>query len=231
MASNTNGLNKITDKILAEAQAGAERIVEDAKADCERIRAEYAAKAEEIRRQNRAEADEKAADLLARARSNAAMEARNLVGQKRSELIERAFSDAFSEIENRSEKEYTELVIGLLCAAVRELSETEERNLALYGEEDESAAFPYEVVLNRKDHDSIGAVVISGAKKQLTGQLSETRLEKIVLADDIAEIGGGLLLRYGDVESNCSLEMIFAQLRRELETDVSRTLFDTSDNH
>lgn len=230
MASNTNGLNKITEKILAEAQASAEKIIAEAKADCERIRAEYAARAAEIRRANEQEAAQKAADLIARAKSSVAMERRNRIGKTRSELIERAFEDAFREIETGSEKTYTDLVVGLLAAAIRELSETEERNLALYGEEDESAALPYEVVLNRKDREAIGKAVVEGARKKLKGTVSEARLNKIALAGDTAQINGGVLLRYGDVESNCSLEMIFSQLRRELETDVSRTLFAAGEN-
>ena len=225
MASNTNGLNKITDKILAEAKANAERITASAKADCDRIRADYAARAEEIRRANEREAEQKAADLIARAKSSAAMEGRDLVGQKRSELIEQAFQRAFGEVEARSQKEYTDLVVGLLAAALCELSETEEKNLALYGEEDGSAALPYEVVLNRKDRSAIGSAVVEQTRKRLKGKLTEARLQKLVLAQDTAEINGGVILRYGDVESNCSLEMIFSQLRRELETDVSRTLF------
>ena len=42
---------------------------------------------------------------------------------------------------------------------------------------------------------------------------------------DAAAIDGGLILRYGDIESNCSLELLFAGLRRELEGEVSHALF------
>ena len=43
------GLNKITDRILADAQAEADRILAEAEADCSRRRAEYEAEAERIR--------------------------------------------------------------------------------------------------------------------------------------------------------------------------------------
>ena len=225
MASTTNGLNKITDKILSAARESAEKILAEAQEECDRIAAEYDARAEEIRKANERDAGQKAADTVARAKSSAAMQGRNLIGEKKSELIESVFKNAFDQIGKRSEKEYTELVVGLLAAALSELAQTEEKNLALYGEEDESAAEIYEVVLNAKDRNAIGTAVVNGARKKLKGELSEDRLKKIRLADATANIAGGVILRYGDVESNCSLEMLFAQLRRELETDVSRALF------
>ena len=36
----TNGLNKITDRILAQAKEEADRILAEAEADCEKIRAD-----------------------------------------------------------------------------------------------------------------------------------------------------------------------------------------------
>ena len=43
-----NGLNKITGKILSEAQAKADKILADAQAECDRINAEYAERADKI---------------------------------------------------------------------------------------------------------------------------------------------------------------------------------------
>lgn len=227
MAVKTNGLNKITKKILSEANDSAEKILAEAKEDCNRIAADFDARAEEIRRAGKRDAEQKAADVLARAKSMAAMQARNVIGQRKSDLIENVFQNAFDAIEKRSEKEYTALVVGLLASALLELAQTEEKNFALYGEADESVGERYEVLLNEKDREAIGDAVVTGVKKKLKGVLSEERIKKIVLSEATAGIDGGVILKYGDVESNCSFEMIFSQLRRELETDVSRALFAT----
>ena len=42
---------------------------------------------------------------------------------------------------------------------------------------------------------------------------------------DTAEIDGGLILRCGPVETNCSLSMLLSENRRETEAKVSRILF------
>ena len=221
----TNGLNRITEKILASARESADGILAAAKEDCDRILAGYDEKAEKIRLAGKKEIEQKTADLLARARSSAAMAGRNLVGEARSELIEAVFRKAFEEIENRPREAYAGLVIGLLSAAVEEVFATEEKNLALYGAEEEAALEQCEILLNPEDRKTIGKTVLEGVLKKLSGKVKAEDLGKIVLAEDTAPIKGGAILRYGDVESNCSLEMIFSLLRRDLETDVSRVLF------
>ena len=221
----TNGLNKITEKILAAAKDQANGILADAQTDCARILADYDERAEQIRLANAHETERKTADLIARATSSAAMAGRNLVGEARSNLIETVFQSAFEEIENKPQTDYAELVIGLLCAAAEELFATEEKNLALYGAEEEEVADTCEILLNADDKERIGKMVLDGVCKKLKGKISDENLKKITLAEDTVRIKGGAVLRYGEVESNCSLEMLFSMLRRELETDVSRILF------
>ena len=47
----TNGIDRITDKILADAQAKADRILADAQAECDSIKADYDNRAQAIRDQ------------------------------------------------------------------------------------------------------------------------------------------------------------------------------------
>lgn len=221
----TNGLNRITDKIITAAKDQANEILASAQAECDRIRAGYEEKVAAIRKSGEREIEQKTRDLLVRAKSSAAMAGRNVVGEKRSELIESVFQSAFDKIENLPDEEYAKLVIGLLSAAVEELFTTEEKNLALYGAEEEAVAEKCEVLLNDKDRKKIGKTVVDGICKTLSGKIGKENLNKIVLAGDTVNIRGGAILRYGEVESNCSFEMLFSLLRRDLETDVSRTLF------
>lgn len=221
----TNGLNRITDKIITAAKDQANEILASAQAECDRIRAGYEEKVAAIRKSGEREIEQKTRDLLVRAKSSAAMAGRNVVGEKRSELIESVFQSAFEKIENLPDEEYAKLVVGLLSAAVEELFTTEEKNLALYGAEEEAVAEKCEVLLNDKDRKKIGKTVVDGICKTLSGKIGKENLNKIVLAGDIVPIKGGAVLRYGEVESNCSFEMLFSLLRRDLETDVSRTLF------
>ena len=56
-------------------------------------------------------------------------------------------------------------------------------------------------------------------------RLSPATLAKLRLAPDTAPIDGGIILRCGPVEANCSLSMLMAANRRETEARVSRILF------
>ena len=221
----TNGLNKITERILAQAQQEADRILAEAEADCRKIRADYAAQAEEIRQNLSNEAERKSEDAIARAKSASAMQKRNIIGQKRSDLIDGVFSDAFAWVKNLSSEKYTDLLVGLFSAAMLEAVGTEQKNRALFGDEDFEPVAAYEIVLNKDDRESCGKAVLEGLRRKLNGKISAETLTKLQLSSKTANIAGGGILRMGDIESNCSLEMIFSQLRRELEAEVSRALF------
>ena len=59
-------------------------------------------------------------------------------------------------------------------------------------------------------------------------KLVEYQIEKTGKTQIVGK--GGAVVCYGPVECNCSLEMIFAQLRRELEGEVCEALFDFRGN-
>ena len=222
-----NGLDRITEKILAEARQEADRIISDAEAECARISAEYAARAEAIRESLTAEAERKGTDLIARAKSAAATKKRNTMLQTRAQLIDDVFDGTLASLRNLTGEKYTEVLAGLLCSAVLEQVEAEKISSTLYGEEEAMAPERYEVLLNARDRERVGKALIDAARKQLSGKLSAEVLKKLMLSEKTVSIDGGLILRCGDIESNCSFALLFAQLREELEGEVSRALFDT----
>lgn len=221
-----NGLNKITDKILSEAQAKADKILADAAAECDRINAEYAERAEKIRSDISSEAEKGGMEYVARIRATAATSKRNLLLQTKSDLIDGVFAAVLEQTRNLELEKYNEILVGLLSAAFLEQMEAEDISQKLYGEEEALSPERYEVVLNQRDRDRCGKAVIEGVQKHLAGKVSAEKLARLVLASGTANIDGGLVLRCGNVESNCSLSILFAQLREGLETDVARALFE-----
>ena len=221
-----NGLNKITDKILSEAQAKADKILADAEAECDRINAEYAERAEKIRSEISGEAEKGGMEYVARIRSTAATNKRNLLLQTQSDLIDGVFAGVLEQTRNLELQKYNEILVGLLSAALLEQLESEETSRNLYGEEEALAPEFYEVMLSQRDRDRSGKAVIEGVQKHLAGKVSAEKLARLKLSAQTANIDGGLVLRCGSVESNCSLSILFAQLRESLESEVARTLFD-----
>lgn len=222
---SVNGLNKITDRILSDANTRAEGILADAKKDCERVALETERKIAEIRAKNAKETAEKTADLAARAKASATTQKRNLILRRQSEIVDGVFATAKRKMISADRKEYTELLADLVAASVAEQVKTEEENRKLYGDEEETTPENYEVLLSEEDRKTLGEAVVKTAKERLKGKVSEERVQKITLSDTPAKIDGGIVLRYGDVEANCSMEMLFAELRRELEGEVSKLLF------
>lgn len=221
-----NGLKNMTDRILSDAREEAAAILKRAQDECGEIAARYEAQADEIRERLSLEAEAKGADMIARAKSSAAMQKRNLLLRQQGDLIDGVFTDAEAWVLSLTSDKYADVLGGLLASALHELYTTQAQNQALYGEEEEDSEAPCEVLLNKKDRDSIGDAVIATARKKLIGKLPESQLEKLILSKDTVRIKGGVILRRGDVELNSSFETVFAQLRRELEGEIAQVLFE-----
>jgi len=220
------GLEKITEKILAEARAEADRILAEARAESERIRADYATRADEIKSRISAEASREGIDIVTRAKSASANRKRNQLLETQSALIDEVFRHTHDSVRTQESDAYTELLVGLLGAALSAQAKAEVESRELYGEEDMPEIEQYEVLLNARDRGRVGQDLIERVKKTVGTKLPADMLARLTLADESANIDGGLILRCGSVETNCSLALIFAQLREELEADVCHVLFD-----
>ncbi len=226
---SVNGLERITDRILGDARSRAASILEQARAESEAIAADGQQRAEQIRLELSHAAEAKAAALIAEAKASATAKKNEILLAKKSELVERVFADALDGVTSMEPKKYTELLGGLLAAAVYEFCKTEAENRSRYGDEDEEP-FAFEVILNKKDREQYGEAVLETARRKLSGKVPEDALKTMTLSKEMKKMLGGVVLCYGPVELNCSFEMLFGQLRRDLEGQVSGALFDFRGN-
>lgn len=219
------GLDRITDRILDDSRLEAERILSEAQADVARIRADYQGRAEEIRKTLRQDAEKEAMERIARAKSTAATQKRNFILQRKSDLVDEVFEETLQQMRTLEGEKYTSLLIGLLAACFLEQLEAEKDSRLIYGEEDAEEPEAYEVILNPRDWDRYGKAVIEGANKKLASRVPKEKLARLKLASADPSVDGGLILRCGSVETNSSFSLLFAQLREELEAEVSEALF------
>ena len=217
------GLEKVTGKIIADAEADARVILERAEAECEAIKAKYAAATEAEVEKLTDECDRECQVLIIRARSSAAMAKRNAVLEARAKLIDDAYAAAEKQIRSMSGEQYLDLLQKMLRSALKSQLEGEEESMRLYGEDISPAV--YEVVLNSRDRETYGEKLLEAYRAGYGARLSPVVLQRLRLAPDTAPIDGGLVLRCGPVETNCSLSMLMAANRRETEARVSRILF------
>ena len=217
------GLEKVTGKIIADAEADAREILDRAEAECaairEKARADLEAELEALRETN----DRECQSLVIRARSSAAMAKRNAILEARAAILDEAYAAAEKQVRAMTNDQYLDLLCKMLRSAMKRQIEGEEDSLRLYGEDISPDA--YEVVLNDRDRDYYGEKLLGAFRVGLGSKFPLSVLAKIRLATDTASIDGGLILRAGLVETNCSLSMLMAENRRETETRVSRILF------
>jgi V/A-type H+-transporting ATPase subunit E len=226
---SVNGLQRITDKILADAQARADLILDQARQESERITAEYAAAADALRRKLSLEAESEAKAFIEKTKASATAQKNELLLSQKSKLVDRVFENAFEEALALGTQKYAELVGGLVASAVYDFCRSEAENRECYGEE-EDEQYTFEIVLNKKDRDTCADELLSAARRRLGGKVPAESLDGMTVSRQVRRIRGGAIVCYGPVECNCSLEMVFAQLRRELEGEVCATLFDFRGN-
>ncbi len=217
------GLEKVTGKIIADADADAREILAKADDECAAIRERHGetleAELEKLRETN----DRECQALIVRARSSAAMAQRNAILEARAAILNEAYAAAEKQVRSMNGEQYLDLLQKMLRSALKRQLEGEEESMRLYGEDISPAA--YEVVLSSRDRNTYGEKLMTAFRSGLGSKLPATVHAKLRLAPDTANIDGGLILRAGPVETNCSLAMLMAENRRETEAKVNRILF------
>lgn len=217
------GLEKVTGKIIADAEADAREILARADAECAALRQKYQAEREAQLDALREQSDRECQAHIVRARSTAAMAKRNAVLEARAAILNEAYAAAEKQVRSMNGEQYLELLCKLLRSALKRQLEGEADSLRLYGEDISPAS--YEVILSNRDRDYYGERLMNAFRAGLGSKFSPIAMKKLCLSDETAPIDGGLILRAGLVETNCSLAMLMAETRRETETRVSRILF------
>ena len=180
------GLEKITDKILADAEAEAAKIRAEAEAKSEAISASYRARAEQRREEMTETVRKEASAQVTRARSSAEMQKRNMLLSTKGELVDAVFASAREGMKSLSEDAYVTLLAGILSAAFLEQLSAETATEELYGEEETSVPEKYEVILNQSDRSKCGEALLMAVRKKLSGKVPKEKLALLMLSGSCA---------------------------------------------
>ncbi len=219
------GLEKVTGKILADAEADARAVLAAAERDRADITARYTAEIEAETERLRDGSDRECQAIILRAKSSAGMAKRDAILEARAAILDEAYATAEREIRDMSGDAYLDLLSKMLRTSLRDRLEAEADSMNLYGED--IAPDAYEVLLSDRDRSVYGARLLRTFKTGLGSKFPPDVLDKLTLAPEGegSEIDGGLVLRCGAVETNCTLSMLLAQNRRETEARVNQILF------
>ena len=192
-----NGIERITQRIGAEAQAEIDRVLGEARAEAEKIAARY-----------QAQADAEAADLDARNKKAAAereerlagtaqMEARKAALAAKQEMVEKAYDLALKKLCSLPEETYTAVLAELLVQA--------------------SSTGKEEVIFSEADRRKVGKAAVEKANKDGG--------KKLTLSGETRSIQGGFILRSENVEVNCAFDTLVRLQKAETAGDVVKKLF------
>lgn len=223
-----HNLDKILDKILSQAQDEAQVAWNAAQQECEQIEKESIQRADAVVEAARTRAEREKGAAAARADSTANMKKREILLAAKVGILTKAFAEAEKYLYELSREDYCDFLAHLLADAAAERLERVRYLQETYGEE-EADRTGFELLLCEADRE-LGPLVIKAAKTFL--KRISPAFEKIdfTLAEDAAPIQGGLILRYGDIESNCSVEAVIGSVREQMEPVVINILFPPQEN-
>lgn len=218
------GLEKIIARIEAEGRERAGLLLQHAEEECRATAAEYAARAEAVREKLSGEAQSQCEVMISRARAAVEREHREVLTKARNDLLDEVFEAAKARLCSTDYGQYRELLVALLVSALLEQQRVARESVAMGDEVEEVERF--EVLLNAEDRERFGSFVIDGARRVAERRIGAENAAKLCVSDETAPIDGGLILRFGNVELNCSLSVVLNDVRRELEPRISALLFD-----
>ena len=194
------GTEKIIAHIRADAQAQCDAILAEARAKCGAIGADFDAQAAEAYAERIRAGVKSCADEAESAARLGRMEAKKELLALKQEMISRSFDEAAKKLLALPEEQYVALLASLAADA------------AVTGEE--------EIVLNAADRSRVGEAVVRAAN----GKLGEKG--KLSLSASTGEFDGGLILRRGNIEVNCTTSLLVELCRGEMSAAIAGVLFD-----
>ena len=226
-----DGIEKITARIRADADAELAQLREQTEAQILEIQTQSKTQADQERTAILARGRRAAEERLERLEAAAQLERRKLERAATQEVRSEAFEQALEKLCALPEEEYIQLLTGMVLQAVstgREQLVFSPRDRSRIGKQVVVAAneaLVKEVAPELPDSlaDSrVGALlgkVVNSAAAQITG----TGL--LSLSEETRPIRGGFILVDGPVEVNCSFETLFRLQREKLEKQAAEILF------
>lgn len=196
------GIEKITARILADAKAEADAIKAQSDAECAGIRAENERRAEERYEKLVSEGEKETEQRASRMERTASLEAKKGVLSAKQQSVSRAFELAKEKIAALPEADYVAFLARQAAAA------------ALTGEET--------VILCEEDRDKLGEKIVKAANELISAAGKKGELK---LSGEARPMSGGLVLKRGDIEVNCTVDTLLDLGRGELAAQVAEVLF------
>lgn len=193
-----NGLEKIVARMEADTQAACDALAASAAENAAAILRDCQAQADAVTRDSAQRAAAQAAEHLEHLNGSSQLACRQRVLAAKQQLIDEAFARTAQALAALPQADYIDLLAALAA---------------------ENGSGDEELLLSAHDRETVGAAVVDAANAKRPGAAFR-------LSDETRDTGGGLVLRRGRVELNCSFTEKLRQLRQEESSAVAQLLFD-----
>lgn len=193
-----NGLDKIIARMEADTRVECDALAANAAGNADAILRDYQAQADAVARDSAQRAETQAAEHLEHLNGSSQLACRQRVLAAKQQLIDEAFARAAQALAALPQADYIDLLASLAA---------------------ENGSGDEELLLSKTDRDAVGAAVVEAANAKKPGAAFR-------LSEETRDTGGGLVLRRGRVELNCSFTEKLRQLRQEESSAVAQLLFD-----
>lgn len=193
-----NGLDKIIARMEADTRVECDALAANAAGNADAILRDYQAQADAVARDSAQRAETQAAEHLEHLNGSSQLVCRQRVLAAKQQLIDEAFARTAQALAALPQADYIDLLASLAA---------------------ENGSGDEELLLSKTDRDAVGAAVVEAANAKKLGAAFR-------LSEETRDTGGGLVLRRGRVELNCSFTEKLRQLRQEESSAVAQLLFD-----
>ena len=226
-----NGLDKITARIAADAQAQADAILSEGKAQARAITQSWEEKARAESGAILAQGERAAKERLERLDSMAQMEGCRLLLSAKQEMLSQAFDAALEKLLSLPQEEYVELLAKLCVKA----SSTGREELIFSPADKAKIGTKVAARANELLAKAVAPKLLEAATQGKLGAVLETTVNTVTaiakgtamltVADETRDIRGGFILVGDGVEVNCAFDVLVRLSRPELERQVAQLLF------
>lgn len=192
-----NGIDKIIQRIEADAQTEIDRVLGAAKDQAEEITELYQGRADAEAAELKARNEKAAAEREDRLVSSTQMEVRKTTLAAKQQMLEKAYALALDKLCSMPDAQYIETVAALLVQAAPKGTG--------------------KVIFAPAEKERIGKAAVAMANEKLGGQLT--------VAEETRPIRGGFILSDGKVEVNCSFDTLVRLQKNETAGAVAKILF------
>ncbi len=197
-----NGIDRIIDRIEADAASELAQIAKEAELRCAEIEAAYSASAQTEYQKIISEARLAAEQLLERKAGAAANAIKMQMLAAKQEILSSAFDRAARLISDLPDERYIPFLARLASRASRTGTE--------------------ELAFSERDALRLGTAVKDAANALLR---LDGKTAALTVSPETRPIRGGVIVLNGDIETNCSIDALIAMELRTLSGEVASVLF------